>query len=106
MRRMMGITGYVSMILSLAFGLVAPSSGWAQVNLTQHDSSDAGPAWSPDGTKIAFVSTRGGSASYHNIYVMDANGDNPVLLGGGECSRVVTRRDQDCLCGRPRLILQ
>ncbi len=35
------------------------------------------PAWSPDGTKIAFSF---GSPDRNTIYVMDANGDNPVRL--------------------------
>lgn len=38
---------------------------------------DAYPAVSPDGTKIAFVSTRDGNSE---IYVMDADGSNPVNL--------------------------
>ena len=38
---------------------------------------DSYPAWSPDGTKIAFVSERDGSP---NIYVMDANGNNQKRL--------------------------
>ena len=35
------------------------------------------PAYSPDGEKIAFVSTRGGD---HNIYLMDTNGENVIKL--------------------------
>ncbi len=40
---------------------------------------DRQPAWSPDGTKIAFTSYRGG---YWGIYVMDADGNNVVGLTG------------------------
>ena len=35
------------------------------------------PSWSPDGKRIAFVSTREGN---REIYVMDADGKNPRRL--------------------------
>ncbi len=41
--------------------------------LTNHDAWDAFPSWSPDGTQIAFQSTRDGN---WEIYVMDADGNN------------------------------
>ena len=52
-------------------------------NLTQNKSSDYDPAWSQDGSKIAFVSDRYGSA---DIYMMDADGGNPVNVtkSGGD----------------------
>src|SRR5207244_3679949 len=37
----------------------------------------SGPAWSPDGTKMAFVSNLGGN---HDISVMNADGTNPTQL--------------------------
>lgn len=40
---------------------------------------DFGPVWSPDGSKIAFWSTRDGLAN-PEIYVMNADGTNPVRL--------------------------
>lgn len=43
------------------------------------DASIDFPAWSPDGTQIAFASDKDGSV---NIWVMDANGSNPVNLTG------------------------
>ena len=41
--------------------------------LTNHDAWDAFPSWSPDGTQIAFQSSRDGN---WEIYVMDADGKN------------------------------
>ena len=41
-------------------------------------SVDGDPDWSPDGTKIAFVSNRDGADS--ELYVMNVDGSNPVRL--------------------------
>jgi Tol biopolymer transport system component len=49
--------------------------------LTSGSASDVSPVWSPDGTKIAFVSTRGSDTKA--IYVMDANGHNVRALTNG-----------------------
>ncbi len=47
-------------------------------NLTQFAGvEDSAPSWSPDSSKIAFMSNRNGN---DEIYVMDANGRNPVNL--------------------------
>jgi Tol biopolymer transport system component len=46
---------------------------YAMNNLTNSAADDRAPAWSPDGTKIAFV-RRG------DIFVMDADGSNPTNL--------------------------
>ena len=51
--------------------------GTGRVNLTHSGSYDFSPAWSPDGERIAFVSTRDGN---REIYVMNADGSNPVNL--------------------------
>ena len=46
--------------------------------LTNHDAEDMRPSWSPDGSQIAFQSTRDGNSK---IYVMDAaDGSNPRPL--------------------------
>jgi TolB protein len=47
---------------------VGPSAGGKAVQLTMHPSYDDTPAWSPDGTKIAFTSARSGKM---DVYVMD-----------------------------------
>ena len=51
--------------------------GSNQVNLTNNAADDGGPAWSPDGSQIAFNSNRDGN---DEIYVMDAAGSNVVRL--------------------------
>jgi Tol biopolymer transport system component len=49
-----------------------------QTRLTNDAAFDSDPSWSPDGAKIAFESDRGIN---HAIYVMNANGTNPVFVG-------------------------
>ena len=51
----------------------ADSSGSNAVNLTNNPANDGSPAWSPDGSKIVFVSNRDGNSE---IYVMNQNGSN------------------------------
>jgi Tol biopolymer transport system component len=53
------------------------TDGSDPVNLTNHGAPDWYPAWSPDGTRIAFLSDRGPSV---DIYVMGTDGSNPVNL--------------------------
>jgi Tol biopolymer transport system component len=59
--------------------------GSNRIRLTTSEGDDNDPAWSPDGTKIAFSSTRdgGGPAMMGvpaEIYVMNADGSNPTRL--------------------------
>jgi hypothetical protein len=53
------------------------ADGTNQTRLTNDPFSNADPAFSPDGGKIAFVSTRDGN---HEIYVMNADGINQTRL--------------------------
>ena len=50
---------------------------------------DGDPAWSPDGRKIVFESTRSGNA---DIWVMNADGTNPQGLTPGARPSTATRR--------------
>jgi Tol biopolymer transport system component len=57
---------------------VMDADGGNQTNLTNNAADDVYPAWSPDGSKIAFASTR--EDDDLEIYVMNADGSNPVRL--------------------------
>ena len=60
---------------------VMNADGGNQENLTNHPAYDGYPDWSPDGTKIAFVSSRDGGAI--QIHIMDADGKNVIRLTDG-----------------------
>lgn len=53
------------------------ADGSALTRLTNHPARDFGPAWSPDGTRIAFASERDGNLE---IYVMNADGSGATRL--------------------------
>ena len=53
------------------------ANGTAVARLTNHSQIDANPAWSPNGLKIAFTSTRNGNIE---IYSMNANGTGVTRL--------------------------
>ena len=59
---------------------VMDADGGNRENLSNHPVDDREPDWSPDGTKIAFVSRRSGG---DQICVMDADGKNQIELTGG-----------------------
>ncbi len=54
------------------------ADGSDQVRLTDDPGTDALPAWSPDGTKIAFISDRDGGET--EIYVMNTDGTDQQNL--------------------------
>ena len=55
--------------------------GGNRENLSSHPVDDMEPDWSPDGTKIAFVSDRNDDAD--QIYIMDSDGKNQTRLTDG-----------------------
>src|SRR5262245_39611263 len=58
---------------------VMNTDGTGQTNLTNNAASDQLPAWSPDGSKVAFESTRD-DGSTSEIYVMNADGSGQTRL--------------------------
>jgi Tol biopolymer transport system component len=56
---------------------VMNADGSGQTNLTNNAAWDYGPAWSPDGSKIAFTSSRDGDSE---IYVMNPDGSDQTNL--------------------------
>lgn len=61
---------------------LAPTDGGAPRRFTSGEKQDMMPRWSPDGRRIAFVSTR--DEDIPQIYIID--------LGGGEARRLTSRR--------------
>jgi len=71
--------------------VVASDGSEGPVQLLSGDTEESRPAWSPDGTKLAFASARHEDWDIdpaEDIYVMDAGGGEPTLLTttDGACS--------------------
>ena len=77
MTQLMERLGNVHLRIPTIHVAMADGSG-VPVRLTNNGASDAGPAWSPDGTQIAFASTR-----LHvngDVFVMNADGTGQTAL--------------------------
>ncbi|MFZ1217723.1 MAG: hypothetical protein WAO00_00450 [Chthoniobacterales bacterium] len=60
---------------------VMEADGSTLTNITNNPAEDGGPAWSPDGTKIAFTSIRNQPVHPNgDIFVMNANGSGQTRL--------------------------
>ena len=55
------------------------ADGSEQTNLTENTFGDFSPAWSPDGTQIAFASQRAGDR-YPNLYLINVDGTGLINL--------------------------
>jgi Tol biopolymer transport system component len=55
------------------------ADGTGQTNLTNNPSGDFAPVWSPDGSKIAFLSGRDGGGT-SEIYLMNVDGSDQINL--------------------------
>src|SRR5437667_12516153 len=71
-----GENGRIAWALNRDIFSIEPN-GTNRVQLTSDPAADFDPAFSPDGSKIAFVSKRDGN---YEIYVMEADGTNPRRL--------------------------
>lgn len=69
----------LALLLALLVLLLVPRavSAVTLTQITSDGADDSGPAWSPDGQRIAFVSNRTGS---NEIWVMNADGSSPTRL--------------------------
>ena len=59
---------------------VSEIAGRVTRRFTTSPARDVNPSWSPDGRHITFASTRARGHPPHELYMMSANGTDPVRL--------------------------
>ena len=75
---------------------VMNADGRDQRRLTHGGDNDFSPAWSPDGTRIAFSSNRGSADGFdYRLFVMDADGTNVRQLTTGSDRHVLPSWSRD-----------
>jgi len=72
---------------------IAPTGGSVPWQLTAAPARDTGPRWSPDGTRIAFVSDRGGEKQ---VWVIAIGGGEPRVLTSGKMAPADLAWSPDC----------
>ena len=65
---------------------VANVDGSTEINISNSAAFDGWPAWSPDGTKVAFTSNRMGPANVGHIFIVNADGTDVTQLTSGRWS--------------------
>jgi Tol biopolymer transport system component len=72
-----GFNGKIAFSAGDIYAINPDGTGLAGLTTDGYDSDDDLPSWSPDGSRVAFVSDRDGN---DEIYVMDADGTNQTRL--------------------------
>jgi TolB protein len=58
--------------------------GSGLTRLTNEPAQDVSPRWSPDGSRILFLSARIGGYPHYRLFVMNADGSNQHVVGDGQ----------------------
>ena len=74
---------YNDVVLTLKLIPASPAPSWDHVQITNDDSNQYFPSWSPDGSRIAFEDDSG-SPGYWNVWTMDTSGGARHQLTTGE----------------------
>ena len=70
------------------------SDGSREVPLVRHPGHDAGPMWTPDGSRVLFFSDRGGALGLWSVSVAEGRPQGAPALDPGQCRPNVSARVQ------------